>query len=138
MWDVAQGGSSSTTFTEGLDVDGVDVSPEMLDICKEKAKELNLKPTLYQQGVEALDLPHKYRTIFIPSSSFQLVTDLTDAQRALERCHHHLDTGGRLVMSIMDVSEDAGKGWHVVAEAQRPRDGLTVRRWSNSTYDPEA
>jgi SAM-dependent methyltransferase len=124
-------------LSAGLDVDGVDVSPEMLELCAAKAKEMDLTPTLYQQPVEALDLPRKFRTIFIPSSSFQLVTDLTTAQRALEKCHDHLEVGGRLVMSIMDVSEDAGKGWHVVSEEQRPQDGLTVRRWLNSTFDPE-
>lgn len=124
-------------ISEGLDVDGLDVSPEMLEICKDKAKELGLKPTLYQQGIESLDVPRRYRTIFIPSSSFQLVTDLTDARTALERCHYHLQLGGRLVISIMDVSQDSGKGWQVVAEKQRPEDGLVVRRWLNSTYDPE-
>jgi ubiquinone/menaquinone biosynthesis C-methylase UbiE len=125
-------------LSDGLDVDGVDVSPEMLEICRQKAKDLNLEPTLYHQRVEDLDLPRKYRTIFIPSSSFQLITDLADAHRALEKCHHHLQAGGKLVMSIMDVSEDAGKGWHVVREKQRPQDGLIVRRWLKSTYDPEA
>ncbi len=125
-------------LADGLDVEGVDISPEMLELCREKAKELDLKPALYQQPLEALDLPRKYRTIFIPSSSFQLVTNLTDAQKALEKCFHHLEVGGRLVMSIMDVSEDAGKDWHLVSEAQRPQDGLTVRRWLNSKYDPEA
>ena len=125
-------------LSEGLDVDGVDVSPEMLELCRKNAKDLGLRPTLYQQAVESLDVPRKYRTIFIPSSSFQLVTDLTDAQTALERCYRHLLIGGRLVMSIMDVSQDAAKGWQVVAEAHRPQDGLLVRRWLNSEYDPEA
>lgn len=124
-------------LSEGLDVDGVDVSPEMLELCRKKAKDLGLQPTLYQQGVESLEIPRKYRTIFIPSSSFQLVTDLTDAQTALERCYRHLLIGGKLVMSIMDVSQDDGKGWQVIAEAQRPQDGLLVRRWLNSRYDPE-
>ena len=124
-------------LSQGLDVDGADPSPEMLEICRKKAQDLGLKPILYQQGMESLDVPRKYRNIFIPSSSFQVITDLTDAQRALRRCHRHLEIGGRLVMSIMDVSKDAGKGWHVGAEAHKP-DGLTVRRWSNSTYDPEA
>jgi ubiquinone/menaquinone biosynthesis C-methylase UbiE len=125
-------------LTEGLDVDGVDVSPEMLDLCMQKAKKIGLSPKLYQQGVEALDLPRMYRTIFIPSSSFQLLTDLADAQEALKRCHHHLEHGGRLVMSIMDVSEDTGKKWQVISEAKRPEDGFTVRRWLKSTYDPES
>lgn len=125
-------------LADGLDVEGVDVSPDMLEICREKGKVLGLEPTLYQQALEALDLPRKYRTIIIPSSSFQLVTNLAEARAALQRCHHHLAAGGRLVMSIMDVSADAGQGWHVVAERRRPQDGLLVRRWLNSTYDAGA
>ncbi|MDH3942586.1 MAG: class I SAM-dependent methyltransferase, partial [Anaerolineae bacterium] len=64
---------------DGLDVDGVDNSPEMLARCREKAQVLNLSPTLYEQTMEGLDLPRKYKTIFVPSASFQLVTDLSKA-----------------------------------------------------------
>ena len=125
-------------LSEGLDVDGVDVSPEMLEICLKKAQDLGLKPRLYQQAIESLDLPRKYGTIFIPSSSFQLVTDLSNAERALESCYRHLQRGGNLVMSIMDVSQDSSKGWQLVAEHQRLQDNLLVRRWLKSTYDPES
>lgn len=59
-------------LASGLDVDGVDVSLEMLDICRQKAGELGLDPTLYQQSMEHLDIPRKYRTIIVPSCSFQL------------------------------------------------------------------
>ena len=67
-------------LSEGLDVDGIDVSPEMLWICLEKAQDFDLNPTTYQQAIQSLDVPRKYRTIFIPSNSFQLVTDLSNAE----------------------------------------------------------
>jgi len=41
-------------LSQGLDVDGVDNSPEMLAICLEKAQLLGLSPNLYQQGMESL------------------------------------------------------------------------------------
>ena len=41
-------------LSEGLDVDGVEISPEMLKICMEKARGMGLNPTLYQQGIESL------------------------------------------------------------------------------------
>lgn len=124
-------------LSEGLDVDGIDVSPEMLWICLEKAQDFDLNPTTYQQAIQSLDVPRKYRTIFIPSNSFQLVTDLSNAEAALERCYRHLQRGGKLVMSIMDISQDSTQEWQLVAEQQRPQDGLLVRRWLKSTYDPE-
>ena len=45
---------------DGIDIDGVDNSPEMLALCEEKAKGLGLKPTLFQQSMEDLDLLRKY------------------------------------------------------------------------------
>src|SRR2546421_9679501 len=72
-------------LADGIDIDGVDVSPEMLEICRQKAQKLGLHPTLYQQHVEALDLPRSYRTIIVPSSSFQLITDPQDAAEAMKR-----------------------------------------------------
>src|SRR5205814_1707307 len=61
---------------QGIDVDGVDNSPEMLAICRRKAEKLGLQPNIYLQSMERLDLPRNYRTIFVPSSTFQLLTNL--------------------------------------------------------------
>ncbi len=122
-------------LADGIDVDGVDVSPDMLEICRNKAAELGLQPTLYQQSMEALTLGRMYRTIFVPSSSFQLITDLSVATDALQRFYVHLEPGGTLVMSIMDIASDASGEWKLMAERARPDDGLLVRRWARSTYD---
>jgi ubiquinone/menaquinone biosynthesis C-methylase UbiE len=34
---------------QGIDIDGFDVSPDMLAICRQKAEEQGLKPNLYQR-----------------------------------------------------------------------------------------
>src|SRR6187402_444599 len=41
----------------GLDVDGCDISPDMLAYCREKAMREGLAPRLYQQAMHELDLP---------------------------------------------------------------------------------
>lgn len=123
-------------LADGFDVDGVDVSPEMLEICRQKAEKLSLAPKLYAQPMELLDLPRQYATIIVTSSSFQLVTDQAKAFQALRRFHHHLKTKGLLVMSIMEVSEDVSEDWVLVGEKPRPEDGLMVRRWEQARYDP--
>lgn len=53
----------------GIDVEGIDVSPEMLAICRQKAKARGLRPVLYQQALERMELPRKYRTILVPCRS---------------------------------------------------------------------
>src|SRR5580658_6812239 len=83
----------------GLDVDGVDNSPEMLALCREKAGAagMDVDGRLFEQSMEGLALPRRYATIFVPSLSFQLLTDLDAARQALERFRDHLAPGGLLV-----------------------------------------
>jgi ubiquinone/menaquinone biosynthesis C-methylase UbiE len=127
-------------LADGLHVEGVDVSPEMIELCRQKALKLSLEPIVYAQAIEALDLPTKYRTIIIPSYSFQLVPDLADAMAALDRFHDHLLPGGTLVVSIWHSKRDGPaewSEWYLVAEKERPEDGLIVKRQERSMYDPE-
>src|SRR5262245_31100417 len=49
----------------GLDVDGCDVSEDMLARCRERAEREGLTPTLYAQALHELDLPRRYRTILL-------------------------------------------------------------------------
>src|SRR5438093_3647298 len=130
-------------LAEGIDIDGVDNSPEMLALCREKARKLGLQPTLFQQSMESLYLPRKYRTIIVPSSSFLLVTDLSAAAEAMKRFFNHLEPGGTLVMPFMLIYEGEApttgtiivEDWKPTGEQVRAEDGALVRRRSRSTYD---
>lgn len=42
---------------EGLDVDGCDISRDMLALCDHKARTQGLSPRLYEQPMHDLDLP---------------------------------------------------------------------------------
>lgn len=128
---------------QGLDCDGVDNSPEMLALCREKAARLELSPNLYQQRMQALELPRSYRTIFVPSSSFLLLTASVDAGEAMRRFFGHLEPGGSLVMPFMVLwpgadppGHDTWSKWFRVGQAQRS-DGAIVRRHQRVKYDME-
>src|SRR3954452_2998671 len=69
----------------GIDIDGVDNSPEMLALCRRNAERLGLTPRMELQRVGELDLPRRYRTILVPSSSFQLLVDPEAAREAMRR-----------------------------------------------------
>lgn len=128
-------------LAEGLDVDGVDRSPEMLDLCRAKAAARGLRPTLYQQAMESLDLPRRYGTILVPSSTFQLITDAALAREAMRRFHAHLLPGGGLVMTFMTLWREGDPtvtDWGPPRERVRAEDGATVRRWSRARYEPDA
>ncbi len=120
---------------EGIDIDGVDISPEMIDLCRANAREAGLGPHLYVQAMQELDLPRRYQTILVPSSSFLHLTRPADALEALRRFRTHLLPGGLLSMSLRIFEPDpAAAEWDLDGEAARP-DGSIVRRWFRCTYD---
>ncbi len=81
----------------GLDVDGCDVSADMVARCREKADREGLAPTLYVQALYELDLPRRYRTIVV-CGAFGLGSDRNRDLDALSRLHEHLEPGGTLVL----------------------------------------
>jgi SAM-dependent methyltransferase len=135
-------------LSDGIDVDGVDNSPEMLALCRHKARAdgLDVRGRLFEQEMHQLALPRRYATILVPSSSFQLLTDEAVAQQALVRFYEHLLPGGVLVMSIMSKlwrgkrtpPQMEWTDWFRIGEKVRPRDGATVRRWIRTRYDHHA
>lgn len=125
-------------MSDGIDIDGVDNSPEMLALCREKASGLGLNPTLFQQSMEDLDLPRRYRIILVPSSSFQLVMDIDSAKRTMKHFYKHLISGGVLIMPFMIIWQEGNPletDWVLDAEVERPDDGAVIRRWSRARYD---
>lgn len=124
-------------LAQGIDIDGADNSPEMLALCRQKAAAQGLQPRLYEQTMETLDLPRRYRVILVPSSSLQLVIEPAQAAQALQRFHAHLLPGGGLAASVMTLwkaGEPLESEWERTAE--RPEDGAVIRRMARSRYDP--
>ncbi len=125
-----------------IDIDGVDNSPEMLARCRARAEAAGLRPSLSLQSMEALDLPRRYRTIIVPSSSFQLLTDPDDAAEAMRRFRAHLEPGGTLAMPFMILWEPGDptehREWKLMVERVRPADGARVRKFSKARYDVAA
>lgn len=84
----------------GADIDGLDSSPHMLDICRKKCAAKSLTPNLYQQRLEALALPRHYAFIFIPDRSFAHIYSKETAQRCLQKLSEYMISGGWLIVEI--------------------------------------
>ena len=90
--------------------------------------------------MEALDIPRGYRTIMVPSSFSQLITNLNAATQAMRRFFQHLEPGGIVVMPFMILwqgpitDQTVAEDWELIAEQARPEDGVLIRRWTRSTY----
>jgi SAM-dependent methyltransferase len=93
----------------GLDVDGSDLSPDMLDLCRERAEREGLTPNLYAQASHELDLPRTYRSISM-CGSFGLGGNAEHDREALRRLHDHLEPGGLLVLDH-EMSYSEPQGW---------------------------
>lgn len=112
----------------GLDVDGCDVSPDMIALCREKAEREGLSPTLFVQPMHDLDPPRTYRTIFV-CGGFGLGTNRKQDVEALRRFHEHLDAGGTLVLDNENPYSPGYPSWRLWrkderAELPRPREPL--------------
>ena len=89
----------------GLDVDGSDVSPDMIAWCNKQAEAEGLAVNLYTQAMHELDLPRQYRTIIV-CGSFGLGADRATDFEGLRRLHAHLEPGGTLVMDHYPPKRD--------------------------------
>jgi len=95
---------------EGWRCEGVDISPDMLEICGRKAEEDNLPVELHHQRIERLNLAKRFDRIIIPGFTFQHLTDLPTARRALRRIREHLKARGRLILSLFHPWESLKNG----------------------------
>ncbi len=90
---------------DGLDVDGCDVSPDMLAECSRLAAAEGLEPTLYAQALHELELPRRYRTI-VCCGTFGLGSTRDQDAQALVRFHDHLESDGLLALDVEVTGND--------------------------------
>lgn len=91
----------------GLQVHGLDPSPEMLAICRRKAEKQGVSPVLHEQAMQDLQLEYRYGVIFCAVGSFALLSDAGDVDRTLRACLRHLSAGGQLVLALQDSSRSS-------------------------------
>lgn len=133
----------------GLDVDGCDISPDMLAHCQKKAEREGFSPNLYAQAMHELDLPRTYQTIFV-CGSFGIGGTRQQNTHALKRFYQHLAPGGTLLFDLHAPYKDDGpwnlwqKGWEKLssdwwpdAKRERASDGTDfVMRSRIANLDP--
>lgn len=85
---------------DGLDVEGLDSSADMLSKLRATASELGLDVTVHHSRIERMDLRKTYRSIFLAGPTFNLLPDDTTALQALERIATHLDRRGAALIPL--------------------------------------
>lgn len=88
------------TLQTGVDIDGLDLHPGMLDVTKGKARALGLAPRLVLADMRDFTMPRRYALVTIPFRAFMHLYDTTDQLRALRCIREHLEPGGALVFDV--------------------------------------
>ena len=95
---------------EGLDVDGVDISGDMIDQVRAQAARLESKPGLFVQALHEIDVPRRYRTMYL-CGVFGIGGRRDRDREALRRAYEHLEPGGALLIIHELPYDEDDKGW---------------------------
>lgn len=97
---------------DGLDVDGVDASADMIEACRTAAHIAGREPVLHVQPTHELDLPRLYRTI-INCGAFGIGGSRSDDTEGLRRISNHLLPGGVLALDyeVGEFDDDRWRRW---------------------------
>jgi SAM-dependent methyltransferase len=85
-------------LTDGLDVDGSDISADMIAQAEARAIKAGFTPRLVVQPMHELDLGRKYRTIYM-CGAFGIGGRRDHDREALRRANRHLEPGGALLIT---------------------------------------
>lgn len=103
----------------GIDIDGCDLSADMLEQCRKKAASDGYNPHLVAQPMHSFDLPRRYKTIYI-CGSFGLGGSRAQDLATLRRCYHHLQDGGGLIVNI-EAEYTSSESWNLWLKENREK-----------------
>jgi ubiquinone/menaquinone biosynthesis C-methylase UbiE len=89
---------------DGLEVEGLDTSRDMLDRLRTKARALQLAPVLHEAPMQDFDLPGRYRTVFVPAGSFGILIEPDEIRAALACFLCALEPGGEVLVPVSEAS----------------------------------
>jgi SAM-dependent methyltransferase len=106
------------TMQAGVDIDGFDLLPGMLDVLRRKARALGLEPRVVEADMRDFTMPRKYRLVTIPFRAFMHLLETADQLRALRCIREHLEPGGALVFNVFhpNLSALANPGDRIYAD----------------------
>jgi SAM-dependent methyltransferase len=99
------------TARAGVEAVGLDLSPHMLDMCRERlrreSQEVQTRVQLVEADMRDFDLVRAFRLVTTPFRPFQHLTTVDDQVSCLRSIHRHLAVDGRLILDIFNPSLEA-------------------------------
>lgn len=81
-------------LAKGIDITGIDNSPDMIARCRDICRRKGLTADLHEQSMLDFTLPRKFRLVILPSGSLSLFTRDEDILSMCGRVMAHLEPGG--------------------------------------------
>ncbi len=122
----------------GLEIEGFDASPHMLEALKEKYAAISTEqPPVWEQFVQDFSSDTQYQLIFVPYGSWGLMQNLEDSKKSLKIMYDSLLPGGKFVVDIETVAS-APKTLNMWCRGVVTRaDGSYIALNTFPTYNPE-
>ncbi len=106
----------------GLDVEGCDISADMLALCHDKASHEGFAPHLYQQALHQLEIPRTYKTI-IACGAIGIGGDRRFDMEAFRRFYHLLEPGGIFAFDqYMPYADENWQYWTPEKRSELPEE----------------
>ena len=102
-------------LADGMDIEGIELSADMLAILQRHAAERGLQPTVHHGSFAPLALGRTYGAIICVVGSFTLIDDRDRAREALASYWRHLAPGGLLAVTLVipSVNFDEQLAWRL-------------------------
>ncbi len=88
----------------GINITGVDLSEDMLDLARLKASKRGVTPQLVHADVRAFDLGRQFKFIFIPAQSLTHLQKRYEIEDCFACVRQHLAVDGRLLVELFNPS----------------------------------
>jgi SAM-dependent methyltransferase len=99
------------TARAGIDIVGLDLTPEMLAVCRERLRQeeaaVQSRVELVQADMRTFDLGRRFTLATLPYRPFQHLITVEEQLSCLKSIRNHLVDGGRLVLDVFNPSLDA-------------------------------
>lgn len=122
----------------GLDVDGVDSSPDMIERARNAARRRGLQTGLHVARMETMGLGRRYRSIYLAGPTFELLPDDDTATRALRAFGEHLAPGGMVMVPLWIPAVTTAADLGVAREGTDDAGNLLRFTALSEDYDIEA
>ncbi len=131
----------------GIDIVGVEISPDMLEIARAKVAEMPSvvadRITLAQGDMCDFDLGRTFDLVLIPFRVFICLMTVEEQKQALRNIHRHMNDGAKLIINffdpdlreILDHNERMRSNQILMNQFRHPSTGNPVKEWSTWDYD---